>query len=68
MLARSFRATMWWSVAVGVAAVVVGLVASRVFALVPGGTIVLVAAATFAVVALVRRGPLPGLAVRESRP
>lgn len=67
LLARSFRGTVWWSVAVGVASVIVGLAASRVFGLVSGGTIVLIAAGSFAVVALVRRGPVPRLATRESR-
>ena len=68
LLARSFRATVWWSVAVGVASVVVGLVASRVFGLAAAATIVLVAAATFAVVTLFQRGTAPRLAVRETRP
>lgn len=56
LLARSFRSTMWWSVGIGVASVVAGLAASRVWGLASSGTIVLIAAATFAVVALVRRG------------
>ncbi len=56
LLARSFRGTMWWSVAIGVASVIAGLAASRVWGLAPGGTIVLIAAACFAVVTLVRRG------------
>jgi zinc transport system permease protein len=68
LLARSFRGTVWWSVGVGVASVVLGLVASRVFGLAAAGTIVLVAAGAFAVSALVRRGPVPRLAVRGSRP
>jgi zinc transport system permease protein len=50
LLARSFRGTLWWSVLIGEASVVVGLVCSRVWGLAPGGAIVLVAAAVFAVV------------------
>jgi zinc transport system permease protein len=61
LLARSFRGTMWWSVVIGVASVVVGLAASRIWGLAPGGTIVLLAAACFAVIALVRRGRTPRL-------
>jgi zinc transport system permease protein len=56
VLARSFRGTLWWSVAIGVASVVVGLAAARIWGLASGGTIVLVASACFVVVALVRRG------------
>lgn len=56
MLSRSFRGTLWASVAVGVSSATVGLAASRIWGLAPGGTIVLFAAALFAVVALVRRG------------
>jgi zinc transport system permease protein len=56
LLARSFRGTLWWSVAVGVVSAVVGLAAARVFGLAAGGSIVLFAAGVFAVVALVRRG------------
>jgi zinc transport system permease protein len=56
VLARSFRGTLRWSVAIGVGSVVAGLAASRVWGTAPSGTIVLIAAGTFAVVALVRRG------------
>ena len=49
VLARSFRSTMVISTAVGVVAVVVGLFAARAWGLAPGGSIVLVAAAVFAV-------------------
>jgi zinc transport system permease protein len=56
VLARSFGATLRWSVAIGVVSVVAGLVAARVWGLAPGGTIVLFAAGIFAVVALARRG------------
>lgn len=56
VLARSFRGTMWWGVAIGAGSVIAGLAASRIWGLAPGGTIVLIAAACFAVVTLVRRG------------
>lgn len=49
LVARSFRTTLHWSAAIGVVAVVAGLGAARQWALAPGGTIVLVAAAAFAV-------------------
>jgi zinc transport system permease protein len=55
LLARSFRGTLGWSVAIGVVSVVVGLAASRIWGLAPSGMIVLVAAGIFAVVALVKR-------------
>ena len=61
LLARSFRGTLWWSVAIGVASVVAGLAASRLWGLVPGGTIVLIAAGVFALVALVKRATIPKL-------
>jgi zinc transport system permease protein len=51
LLARSFRATVWWSVGIGIASVVLGLAAARHWDLAPGGSIVLVAALVFAVVA-----------------
>lgn len=50
-LARSFRGTLAVAAAVGGGSVVIGLVAARLWALAPGGTIVLVAAAAFAVTA-----------------
>lgn len=49
LLANSFRATVAVAMAVGVGACVTGLGAARVWALPPGGTIVLTAAAVFAV-------------------
>jgi zinc transport system permease protein len=55
-LARSFRGTMWWSVAIGVLSVIFGLALSRIWGLAPGGTIVLLAAACFAVLTVFRRG------------
>ena len=56
LLARSFAGTLRWSIAIGVASVVGGLTLSWVWDLAPGGTIVLLTAAIFAVVALVTRG------------
>jgi zinc transport system permease protein len=53
VLARSFRATLWLSAVVGVLAVVIGLAGARIWGLAPGGTIVLVAAAFFAVTTVV---------------
>ena len=61
LLARSFRGTLWWSVAIGVASVVAGLAASRIWGLAPGGTIVLISAAVFAVVAVIKRAAVPKL-------
>ncbi|MEO6120593.1 MAG: metal ABC transporter permease [Acidimicrobiales bacterium] len=54
-LARSFRTTLLWSVAVGTASVVIGLVVARSAGLAPGATIVLVAAATFMATAALDR-------------
>ena len=48
LVARSFRATLLLSAAFGVLAVVVGLALARAGGLAPGGTIVLVAALSFA--------------------
>jgi zinc transport system permease protein len=56
LLARSFAGTLWWSVGVGAGSVVTGLAASRIWGLAPGGSIVLVAAACFAVFAVAKRG------------
>jgi zinc transport system permease protein len=73
LLARYFRGTMRWAMAIGVGSVVVGLLASRLWNLASGGTIVLVAAATFAVVAGLaggrsRSGLLRGLGLRSVPP
>ncbi len=64
LLGRSFAATLRWSVGIGVTSVIAGLIATRVWNLAPGGTIVLIAAGIFVIVALVTRrvGRLP---VRE---
>lgn len=56
-LATSFRSTLVTASAIGALSAVVGLVVARQWDLAPGGTIVLVAAATFVIVAAVpRRG------------
>jgi zinc transport system permease protein len=52
-LAGSFRTTLLWASGIGAASAVVGLAAARQWALAPGGTIVLVATATFVAVNLV---------------
>jgi zinc transport system permease protein len=67
LLARSFRATLWWSVAIGVGSVVLGLAASRIWGLAPGGTIVLISAAVFGFLVFVRRGAMPRLRAEGSR-
>ena len=54
-LASSFRGTLLWSSAIGAGSAVVGLVAARIWALAPGGTIVLVAAGAFVVTAVAGR-------------
>jgi zinc transport system permease protein len=56
LLARSFAGTLWWSVGIGAGSVIAGLAASRIWGLAPGGSIVLVAAGCFAVVAVLKRG------------
>jgi zinc transport system permease protein len=55
LLGRSFRGTLGWAVAVGVGSATFGLAASGIWNLAPSGSIVLVAAVVFAVVALARR-------------
>jgi zinc transport system permease protein len=61
LLARSFAGTLRWSIGISVVSVIAGLAVSRVWNLAPGGTIVLMAAGAFAVVALITRsiGRLP---------
>ena len=56
LIARSFAATLRWSIGIGAGSVVLGLAASMIWGLAPGGSIVLVAAGCFAVVAVVKRG------------
>ncbi len=58
-VARSFRATLLFASAIGASAAVLGLAAARVWGLAPGGTIVLVAAAAFALAGLFARAPSP---------
>jgi len=53
LVARSFRSTLFGAVAVGVASAVLGLIAARQWALAAGGAIVRVAAALFAIAAVV---------------
>ena len=56
LLARSFRGTLAWSAGVGMIAAVVGLAAARVWDLAPSGSIVLVSAIVFAIVAMATGG------------
>jgi zinc transport system permease protein len=65
LLGRSFRATLRWSIAVSVGSVIAGLATSRIWGTAPGGTIVLIAAAVFVVVAIVRRSVSPRLPATE---
>ncbi len=65
VLARSFGSTLRWSIAVSVSSVIAGLAASRTWGTAPGGTIVLVAAAVFVVVAIAKRGVAPRLPATE---
>jgi zinc transport system permease protein len=51
-LARSFRATLAWSAAIGVGSVVLGLTTARAADMAPGATIVLFSAAAFLAAAL----------------
>jgi zinc transport system permease protein len=68
LLARSFRGTLRWSVAIGVVSAVVGLAAARIWGLAPSGMIVLIAAGLFAVVALAKRGAALRLRVEGAKP
>ncbi len=62
-VARSFGATLRWSVVIGMGSVVIGLALARAASLAPGGTIVLIAAGAFTATAAVdlgrRRGRPP---------
>lgn len=60
VLAWSVRSTLWIAMALGASSVLVGLLVASAADLAPGGTIVLVAAATYALLLLMR-------AVRKSR-
>jgi zinc transport system permease protein len=65
ILSRSFRSTLRWSVAVSVGSVIVGLTVSRIWGTAPGGTIVLIAAAVFALVSVARRSVVARLPETE---
>jgi zinc transport system permease protein len=65
LLARSFRSTLRSSIAVSVGSVIAGLAASRIWGLAPGGSIVLIAAGVFAIVAIARRSVAPRLPATE---
>jgi zinc transport system permease protein len=65
LVARSFVGSLRAAIAVGVGSVILGLAASRVWGLAPSGTIVLVAAVVFLVVALVNRRVPGGIAVES---
>ena len=65
ILARSFRSTLRWSIAVSVSSVIAGLAVSRIWGTAPGGTIVLIAAAVFAVVSVARRSVVSRLPATE---
>lgn len=56
LLARSFRGTLAWSAGIGMIAAVVGLAAARAWDLAPSGSIVLVSAIVFTIVAMATRG------------
>lgn len=64
VVARSQRSVLAWSVSIGVISVVAGLTASRLWGLAPGGTVILVAVATFAVVSLAAALPAARRRVR----
>jgi len=66
MLARSFRGSLVISVTIGVAVSVAGLAAARAWGLAPGGTIVLVAAGVFVVVAVTARAMSRGRGADEA--
>ncbi len=64
VFARSFRSCLAWSSTLGVVSVVVGLGASRVWDLAPGGAIVLTGAVLFALISLAA----PAVRRRRARP
>lgn len=67
LLARSFRGTLAWSAGVGMIAAVAGLAAARVWDLAPSGSIVLVSAIVFAIVAMATRGRGSGILSRDEQ-
>jgi zinc transport system permease protein len=68
LIARSFGGTMRWAVTISVASVIAGLAVSRIWGPAPGGTIVLITAGVFALVAIVKRGVAPGLTLPADEP
>ena len=64
ILARSFRSTLRWSIAVSVSSVIAGLAASRIWGTAPEAH-VLIAAAVFAVVSVTRRSVVSRLPATE---
>jgi zinc transport system permease protein len=66
LLARSFGSTLRWSVVVSVGSVIVGLAVSRIWGTAPGGTIVLITAAVFAIVSVARRSVVSRLPATEN--
>jgi zinc transport system permease protein len=68
VIAGSFRGTMRWAVAISVGSVIAGLAASRIWSLAPGGTIVLITAGVFSVVAIAKRGVAPRLPLPVDEP
>ena len=68
LVARSFASSLRWAALIGVVSVVVGLGAARAADLAPGGAIVLVAAAIFAVVSVARAGRRAGLRLWAGAP
>jgi zinc transport system permease protein len=67
LLARSFRSTLRLAVAIGGVSAIMGLAFGRIFHIAPGGAIVLVAAAFFAGVALVKGGALKVFEIEAHR-
>ena len=65
LVARSFWGTMRWSIVVSVGSVILGLTASRIWNLAPGGTIVLITAGVFALTAVATRAKGPRSSVSE---
>ncbi len=68
LIGRSFGGTMRWAVAISVGSVIGGLAASRIWGPAPGGTIVLISAGVFALVAIVKRGVAPRLPLPVEEP
>jgi zinc transport system permease protein len=60
LVARSFRATLLLAAGIGMISVVMGLVAARLWALAPGGSIVLAVALCFTITAIIAGVSRPG--------